>query len=402
MPNNKIINNFEKIVNKDFGIIKEIIEVSNENGLPPIYRTIAVRNDIVNKNKSVISAIGEAIERYCPSFENQNFITDAYVNMKKKYTNILDINSFSQKSIESNSDKYIDNSKKINWVEGTDLTNNKKIYIPESLVYFPYKIKDDLIREESTTGLACGDTLDMAIYNGICECIERDAFSLCWLNKYISPQIDIETIDDIDLNKVIRKIKEYDLKLYIRNITTNLGIPVYCAIIKNNNYDNNRPIRYIATKAGIDFKSTIMSLLGEALGGYISLAALYSNNISIPQSPKYIKTLEDHSLYYGKYELEHIMKILENDDLKYNFKKELNNKVFNKTEFILNKLKESNIDIYYVDVTTRDIKDLGIYVVRVLSSKLQYLEHNNLSINKYRFKEDIDLLDINKEPYPFS
>lgn len=416
---NKLINNLEKIINSDVGIIKKIIEVPSENGLPPIYRMIAVRNTLITKkseiisrgangygynfyrNKAIVSAIGEAIERYCASFKNKNFINDSYENMKKKNKYIVDINLFSQIQLEINECKCIDSSKKINWVKGTNLIKNSDVYIPESIIFCHNNKKEDVIREESTTGLACGDTLDMAIYNGLYECIERDAFSLCWINKSIHPQIDIDSINDEDIKKIIKKIEEYNLKLYIRNITTDIGIPVYCAIIKNNNCNDTRPVRYIATKAGINVKNTLMNLIAEALGGYISLASLFLSDVKIPKSIKEIKSLEDHCLYYGKYEMNCIMHFLENDDLKYTFKEEYTD-IQDKNKYMIDKLVKSNIDIYYTDITTRDVKELGLYVVRVISPNLQYLEHSSISINKNRYTGDIDLLNLNKNPYPFS
>ncbi len=393
--------------------------------MPNIYRTIAVRKELINyenhiisksysygygynfdRNKSIISAIGEALERYCSSIQEEVGIFKSYSEVTKLGFKAINLNDFLQyKKGESLNYGVISNDTKIHWIKGKCLRNSTEVYIPASLIYIPYKYKNELIRDQITTGMACGETLDMAIYNGICELIERDTFGLIWLNKIKTPRIDIKSFNNSELNKIIDYIESYGINIIIRDITLDIGIPTYCIILKNKAFDNKDiPIRYIGIKSGINVIDTLYRLLGETLGGFISLADRYKDEINIPKTKSLIKNIEDHCLYYGKNNERHIMSFLEDD---YTISKNIDYNLCLSENIadIQTYMKNIGINLYYVDLTSEDIKEIGLRVVKVISPDLYYLPSSDIGtkctrianvIKKFDIKES---LNLNKNPF---
>jgi len=80
---------------------------------------------------------------------------------------------------------------KIAWTSGFDRFGNV-VSIPRQLVDVPYHYHPDeqLWRVPITTGAAAGPSLEFALYSGLCEVIERDAFMSAWLLQATPPAID--------------------------------------------------------------------------------------------------------------------------------------------------------------------------------------------------------------------
>jgi ribosomal protein S12 methylthiotransferase accessory factor YcaO len=67
------------------------------------------------------------------------------------------------------------------WCEVLDLKQNTYL-IPAHLIYLSLKEKK-LLRLQDSTGAAAGFSIEQALYAGITEIIERDAFALFYFGK---------------------------------------------------------------------------------------------------------------------------------------------------------------------------------------------------------------------------
>ena len=116
--------------------------------------------------------------------------------------------------------------------------------------------------------------------------------------------------------------------------------------------------------------------------------------------PKKIKTLYEHFLYYQG---DNFKKLLFNSE-SINYKKEVIS--FNN---LLNNLKSQNIDVYYKELTTDDIKKTGIKVVKVIAPSLIDLNKSHiyprLGAERFFLVPEKLNLKFNKEltemPHPF-
>lgn len=73
-----------------------------------------------------------------------------------------------------------------NWVWGYSLSQNRTILVPESIAYYSLGHRDAYVYETSN-GCAIGGSLEEAIFHGILEVVERDAFCSLGMLNYLFP-----------------------------------------------------------------------------------------------------------------------------------------------------------------------------------------------------------------------
>ena len=156
-----------------------------------------------------------------------------------------------------------------------------------------------------STGAASGKSLESAIYKGICEIVERDAYMIGYLNELPLPQIDFKKIKNIKLQKMVSSLERYQIDLYLINITTDLKIPSIAAILVDRS--GQGPVISLGLKTGFDNIDTIIGAVEEALmirswvrDKFVYLEPKYKRN-------KIIKTVEDRAhLWFNKNALKYL------------------------------------------------------------------------------------------------
>jgi len=131
------------------------------------------------------------------------------------------------------------------WVPGYSLVQDKEIYIPILFVKWI----------SSTNGLAAGNTIEEAIIQGSCEIFERDAMikNLKHLTKNQCPNIDLNSIKDDTIQRILRYFKENNIEVIIKDIGQEI-YPVYSVITFNKSL-NPQYAGYNMMKAGCSFNS---------------------------------------------------------------------------------------------------------------------------------------------------
>ena len=78
--------------------------------------------------------------------------------------------------------------------------------VPANAVYHPY-IPEKTVKlfQSNTNGLASGNRLEEAVFHGIMEVVERDAWSIFESKRKSKPEINCENTD----NKIIKDILIY-------------------------------------------------------------------------------------------------------------------------------------------------------------------------------------------------
>jgi ribosomal protein S12 methylthiotransferase accessory factor len=81
---------------------------------------------------------------------------------------------------------------RVRWVRGFSLPGGEETLLPVQLVYLTWggAAGEDAIGYSTSSGLACGPTLEEAVLGGLLELVERDAFVLAWTNRLSLPLLD--------------------------------------------------------------------------------------------------------------------------------------------------------------------------------------------------------------------
>lgn len=173
----------------------------------------------IDKNRALWKVIGESIERYALFTNGKKGIKGSYTHLTKLKKNLLDPNIIfsSTKRMQLTNKRDLE----IEWLPGKDLTNHRDCFIPTQLIAVPYwdSGKEIIWRAPITTGAATGSSIQSAIFGGICEVIERDAFMVSWLKQLRLKQIigfekivalGLDTYSDL-LNRTLQAVDRYKL-----------------------------------------------------------------------------------------------------------------------------------------------------------------------------------------------
>ena len=184
---------------------------------------------------AIIRMLGESIERYSldyfyPKIEK----IAAPASLKGDFVHPVRFSPFSAKQLKKDSFRYfrISEASPMQWSQATSFTTGKRLLLPSQLncIHFKYLDNEPLVLRMTSSGVAAGISLEDALYRAIFELVEHDSFMIHYLNKLPSPKVDLESIPDPQIQRLLELCKRYRLELHVLNITTDLGIPAFVAL----------------------------------------------------------------------------------------------------------------------------------------------------------------------------
>jgi bacteriocin biosynthesis cyclodehydratase domain-containing protein len=184
------------------------------------------------------SALMEAVERYSGIFQGDE------IRMTRRFTDFPagdallpnDVQLFSDAQFQARHDhdaddthptpEPVDPSAKIEWSPVWSLRDQRFKYLPTGLCYFFYR---DF--HTDSNGCAAGNTREEAIVQGFLELVERDAYAIWWYNRVRRAAVDLSQFDDSYVRDLQAQFADAGRKLWVLDVTSDLGIPTYVAIM---------------------------------------------------------------------------------------------------------------------------------------------------------------------------
>ena len=149
-----------------------------------------------------------------------------------------------------------DPSAAIEWSPVWSLRNARFRYLPTNLLYYAYKGPGDGNVHADSNGCAAGNTFEEAVIQGFLELVERDAYAIWWYNRLQCAEIDVGRLDDPYILGLGILFAESGRRLWLLDITSDLGIPAVVAISHWTEAGQER----IETGAGAHFDLRIAAL----------------------------------------------------------------------------------------------------------------------------------------------
>ena len=115
----------------------------------------------------------------------------------------------------------------IPWIPGWDIMNDEEILVPANAVFHPLPSDYKRLFRTNTSGLASGNEIEEAIFHGLAEVIERDAWALVEATRNTGPLIS-DVGDDL-ARSLLDKFAAAEVDVYLRDITSDIGIPTCAA-----------------------------------------------------------------------------------------------------------------------------------------------------------------------------
>ncbi len=163
-----------------------------------------------------VSAMMEGLERYSAELRDRELRIDCYSHLDRA----LDPR-------ELILPHGAEHDAMIPWIFGWDIMNDEEILVPANAVFHPLPSEFKRLFRTNTTGLASGNVVEEAIFHGLAEVIERDAWALVEATRRTGPLIS--DVEDEQAKGLLDKFAAAEVDVYLRDITSDIGIPTCAA-----------------------------------------------------------------------------------------------------------------------------------------------------------------------------
>ena len=123
-----------------------------------------------------------------------------------------------------------DPAAKVDWTPVWSLRDQRFKYLPTGMLYFFHSDASDSHMHADSNGCAAGNTLEEAIVQGFLELVERDSYAIWWYNRSQRTELDLDQFGDSYVRDLKNQLAETGRRLWVLDITTDLGIPSYVAM----------------------------------------------------------------------------------------------------------------------------------------------------------------------------
>ncbi|WBB71518.1 TOMM precursor leader peptide-binding protein [Micromonospora sp. WMMD1128] len=194
-----------------------------------------------------------------------------------------------------------DPDRPITWVWGWSLRDQRPVLVPEVLVYYHAASVEERFVQETSNGCASGGSLVEAVYHGLMEAIERDAFLLAWYGGRALPEIDPATVDRPQTRMMIDRLAMYGYRARFFDARMTFDIPVVTAVAVRE--DGGLGALAFGGGASLDPQAAITAALCEIATDSVMVrlraAADEPRLRTMVTDFSQVRGLHDHPLLYG-------------------------------------------------------------------------------------------------------
>lgn len=409
-----------QLVDEETGVIRLLYEAPIAPDAPRIFGCGAMCSDDValgyyaensvngstslRRNQAIVGAVGEAVERYSAAFvPHEEILLRTYDSVRGDAVDpaTLALYGDDQYARDGFVYKRFDGGTPIGWASGYSLTHDRPVLVPAFAVYQPYRsaAAEPPTIQQITTGLACGNTIEEAILAAICEVVERDAAMLMWIQSRRPPAVIMNNAG-AGLCDVVRRFGTVARFVQLLDVTTDLAIPAYVAV-----WDG--PIAHVrgaifASCANPDPDRAAVGALNELAQCLMWAASLLDRGERIPDPVADLLTrIEEHVLWpLGEANREHYAFALSSRERV----RPMDRVAFGDASVLqsilhcVERIAAAGLETIVVDVTSPDIRECGLHVVRVVIPGTQPLYFGS---GMHRLCERARRGALNLLPHPF-
>jgi ribosomal protein S12 methylthiotransferase accessory factor len=387
------------------GIIKALLEQSLQEDDPLIFSFGTIMADTrrysphrcsertggagLTKDQALAATIGEAIERYCSNFYHQeDLLVSSYEKLRHRAVAPRDFVLFSeQQHCEKGFpfDAFTEASR-VAWTWSYSLVHGEPTLVPACFTYLPYAFQNGeaILGPSISTGIACGSSLEEAVLLGIYECLERDAFTIMWLNRLSMPVVDITDGESLAARLLREKFSLSHIKYCVCDITSDIGVPTFFTLAIG--HSTLGPLVCVGSAARLEAQVAVQKTLVETAQArpYLRYVLRKKGEWRCGDAFSNVCNFDDHARLYSSMP-ELIPKVQFVDQPATRCLDALSNRstgtITGDINVCVSALAAKGFDVLVVDLTTREVAELGFCVTRVLIPGLQPLHGDH----RFRF-----------------
>jgi ribosomal protein S12 methylthiotransferase accessory factor len=243
---------WEYLVDRRTGVVQDVSELAIDDDEPDFFHYLSTASDTgqftalsnfrnnggasISRQAAAAKAIGEAVERYCAAmFRYNHLVLSPYAALDRPGTapDAFALYREEQYVSEGFSWRPFEDQSIVAWTPARSLRDGREVLVPAPAVFVPYHYRlstgETPIMQPISTGLAAGLSFSQAASSGICEVVERDAFTIMWQARMARPRIDRETLPP-SVQSALNRFTDVGLDVKLIDITTDIRIPTVMTI----------------------------------------------------------------------------------------------------------------------------------------------------------------------------
>ena len=333
-------------------------------------------------DRAIIKAVGESIERYCCAFYYDDQLALGTFNalagdaVPPEHYPLFSARQYAEPGFPF---APFTRETPVRWVSGYSLLHDRQASVPASFVYIPYDRApgEPPLKDQISTGLACGTTYASALLKALGEAVERDAYTIVWRNCLRRPHIDLESVQDPVINRLVNALQRLAITLHAVLLTLDIPMPVVLIVMTRS---DGPPWTIVASGADLSPKHALLLALEEACLAMIGMsrAAADADDYRPAADFRDVTTLRLHGLSHAVdprlrsavtflTEPTDVVRLDELPDMSTGCPAA-------DLRTALAEIRPFVSDVVCVDVTTSDVDEVGFKVVRVIVPELQPMD----------------------------
>ncbi|MCH0538181.1 TOMM precursor leader peptide-binding protein [Streptomyces sp. MUM 203J] len=191
--------------------------------------------------------------------------------------------------------------REIPWVWGYSLRDHRPVLVPEVLTYYHAPGLENRFVQESSNGCASGGCLEEAVYCGLMEVVERDAFLLTWYGRAALPEIDPRTSARPATRAMVDRLEMYGYEARFFDTRITFPVPVVTGVAVRPDGGVGRMC--FGAGAGLDPEAALAGALCEIATDSVNLQGRTERDWerlrAMADDFHRVEALHDHPMAYG-------------------------------------------------------------------------------------------------------
>ncbi|MBL9139931.1 MAG: TOMM precursor leader peptide-binding protein [Verrucomicrobiales bacterium] len=327
---------------------------------------------------ALLSAVGEAMERYAPSLPDARRIR--WSTLRELSGEVLDpregpLYEPAQYRRPGFPFAPFDPERVHPWVEGVWVSTGCPVWVPAVFAYLSLDLQSfQHFCQGTSNGLAAATDAEEGQLRAILELVERDAFLSAWLTGRPCPKVDLDGMVEPELGEVLQGIESMGGAVEVRVLpTARCGTAIACFATG----DGERyPGLTLGLGADLDPESALRQAILE-LGqtGPHLRRLMQSGLVRVPKSRFEVREMLDHAAFYFRPERVEAFNAMRAGSEKFGWKDLMAHRVERSLEKCASALRDAGVRVAVVDVTSADVATGPFQVWRAVSPDLQPISY---------------------------
>lgn len=441
IPNQDPVRLGRMLVSRHCGIVRGFQQVMKDPGeprLPLVYRAELANHRfleekeeafIVSSGKGMtaqesrMSALGEALERYCASaWSDENIVYKRREELEGPSLDPRRLVLFRPEQYASLKYAPYQESSRLGWVPARSLASGEQVWVPALAAFMAYDVRspEEFLFPITSNGLAAGPSLPRAILSAVYEVLERDAFLAMWLHSLPCQRISPFSHPQPEVQGLCHSYARRRVAMELYRIPMDHSCHVFAGIAFSEGGPDG-PASVVGLGADLDpvraARSAVLevSQVRPALRIRMREAETRRHIQELVDDPSRVATLEDHDLLYADSSTTACFDFLRRRPLEeFDWDQKQGHDPVEDLSRLTDELRGQGSDILYCNLTTSEVQPLGIHVVRAIVPDYQpiYFGRQERRIGGERLFElprrlgirpdRAGLDDLNPNPHPLA